>query len=513
MSFSLASKPFRCARVPGVFRALLLAAAIVSGPPVTLPARASVPLIPVSGTPPGGLQSYPALASLGSTLFAAWSDGREGALDRLYWTHFTGDPPDSLAAPLTTDVASELHAALASGSGWALAAWESWTTTGTRLAAARVDGPGVPGSRDVTRITSGPGPVRRPALAVLENVAVIVWEDERIKPGDLYCAIWERTEGLRDPEGVPFATGAGFRSHVRVAAAPGGFLVVWTESTEALVHRVLVRAIGEDGIPADSTRAISRDLDSATEADVVAMGSRWLVVWREPGSGGSDLVGRFADSRGMPLGSGPFSIAASPGFEYGPRLAAMGEAACLIWFDHDVAGRGLRRAWVDASGGVHPAGGLALTDPADHVADAVLAVRGTEAVAAWRLPLPLDDDDLYSGVFPVADTTLVPVPVPLALVADVTGVGPSRRGSPIGIRASPNPFRHGVRLDGGDPAGSNQLVITDVCGRRVRHLGIGSAGQTHFWDGRTDRGEPAPPGVYLAKIIGNRRGLRLVKLP
>lgn len=513
MSISLASRPIRRARVPGVLCAVLLSGAILFGPSVESPAQASAPLIPMSGAPPGGLQSYPALASPGSTLFAAWTDGREGSLNRIYWTHFTGDPPDSLAAPLTTDVASELHAAIASGSMWALAVWESWTATGTYLAVAPLDASGMPGTRDVTRITSGPGPVHRPTVALLGNLAVIVWEDERVKPGDLYCARWGRTEGLRDPEGVPFAIGAGFRSWARAAAAPGGLLVVWTESTDSQLHRVLVRVIGEDGTPADSARAISRDLDSATEADVVAVGSRWLVVWREPGNGGSDLVGRFADSSGVPLGPGPFSIASSSGFEYGPRLAAVGDLACLLWFDQDVAGRGLRRAWVDALGIVHPAGGLALTDPADYVADAALAVRGTEAVAAWRLPLPLDDDDLYAAVFPVADTTLVPAAVPLMLAGEVTGVVSTRRGSPPGLRASPNPFRHGVRLDGGTPAGSNHLVITDVCGRRVRHLGIGPVGEALFWDGRTDRGEPAPPGVYLAKIVGDRRGLRLVKLP
>jgi hypothetical protein len=344
-------------------------------------------------------------------------------------------------------------------------------------------------------------------------LAVIVWEDERIRPGELYFARWDRTEGLLDPDGAPFAISAGACSWARVGAAPGGFLVAWTESTDSLRHRVLVRAIGDDGAPLPLARAVSRDLDSPTEPDVAALGSRWLVVWREPGNGGSDLVARFVDSSGVPIGPGSFTIAASPGFEYGPRLAAAEKGACLIWFDQDETGRGLRRAWVDTLGVVHPAGGLALTDPADYVADAALAVRGTEAIAAWRLPLPLDDDDLYAGLFPAIDTTLIPAEVPLALAGEVTGVGPSRRGASPELRASPNPFRRGVRLDGSAAAGSARVVITDVCGRRVRHLESGAVGESLFWDGRTDRGEPAPPGVYLAKIVGNPRGLRLVKLP
>ncbi len=499
-------------RAAGPLAAALLAGSLALAP-LAASARPDPGILPASQAPPSGLQSCPALAGAAGTVFAAWSDGRDGTLDRIYWTHFTEGPPDSLAAPVTLGAACELHAAVAADSGWALAVWESWTAEGTRLAAAELDAASAPAPREAVFVTANPGPVRRPAAAALREQGLLVWEDERVKPGDLYFARWERGSGLRDPGGLPLATGPGFRSWARATASGAGFLVVWSETTDGLIHKVVSCPVTQDGFPAGVPRVISRDLEAPTEADATAVGARWLVVWREPGNGGSDLVARFLGPDGVPLGEGAFPVSSSPGFEYGPRLQGFGVGACLLWFDQDAAGRGIRRAWIDEGGAVHPAGGALLTDPADDVADMALAVRGAEALAAWRLPLPLDDDDLYAGVFPAADTVVIPTPVPFTLVREVSGAPAPAAASRLPPRAYPNPFRHGVRLDLGSDRASQELLILDIAGRRVRRLGLPAGAAAAFWDGRTDAGEAAPPGVYLAKIPRNPKGLRLVKLP
>ena len=49
------------------------------------------------------------------------------------------------------------------------------------------------------------------------------------------------------------------------------------------------------------------------------------------------------------------------------------------------------------------------------------------------------------------------------------------------------------------------LSIYDASGRQVRRLGpptIVAAGRhTQVWDGRTERGEDAAPGMYLARLV------------
>lgn len=59
-----------------------------------------------------------------------------------------------------------------------------------------------------------------------------------------------------------------------------------------------------------------------------------------------------------------------------------------------------------------------------------------------------------------------------------------------------------------------QLVLADVSGRVVRTLehGARAAGRaTLAWDGRDQRGEPLPAGVYFAKLIVQRDGQRVVR--
>jgi flagellar hook capping protein FlgD len=90
----------------------------------------------------------------------------------------------------------------------------------------------------------------------------------------------------------------------------------------------------------------------------------------------------------------------------------------------------------------------------------------------------------------------------------------------FGLQAAwPDPFTRGtsIRLDLGQ-AGAADLQIVDASGRTVRVLAAGQmfdAGPRAVqWDGRTDRGVAAPPGVYWAVLrwAGGIDRRRLVKL-
>ena len=61
-----------------------------------------------------------------------------------------------------------------------------------------------------------------------------------------------------------------------------------------------------------------------------------------------------------------------------------------------------------------------------------------------------------------------------------------------------------------------RVVIYDLAGRAIRAL-PGQAGrlQVFFWDGRTQEGDLAPPGLYLCRVevqagIGTRETARVV---
>ena len=71
----------------------------------------------------------------------------------------------------------------------------------------------------------------------------------------------------------------------------------------------------------------------------------------------------------------------------------------------------------------------------------------------------------------------------------------------LALVTTPNPFRVTVSFRIPSPAVDASLAIFDIHGRLVRNWRA-PLRQLVEWDGRTDRGHPAPPGVYVARLSG-----------
>ncbi|MGH7725543.1 MAG: PQQ-dependent sugar dehydrogenase [Candidatus Eiseniibacteriota bacterium] len=99
------------------------------------------------------------------------------------------------------------------------------------------------------------------------------------------------------------------------------------------------------------------------------------------------------------------------------------------------------------------------------------------------------------------------------------GVDPGTRVEPRLERLFPNPARGEISIVFELPEGAtSRLEIHDARGRRVRTIDTGSRGGGRHvvaWDGRTDHGDPAAPGVYFASLRADRfeASRRFVLLP
>ena len=94
-----------------------------------------------------------------------------------------------------------------------------------------------------------------------------------------------------------------------------------------------------------------------------------------------------------------------------------------------------------------------------------------------------------------------------AVAVVVLGVEPQMPKALTFVAMNPNPFRHELSLVVDVPRNSGRvdLALFDVMGRRVRSLvdaPLGPGRHTFAWDGSTDAGERAAPGVYLARLRG-----------
>lgn len=104
---------------------------------------------------------------------------------------------------------------------------------------------------------------------------------------------------------------------------------------------------------------------------------------------------------------------------------------------------------------------------------------------------------------------------PITWATDV-GPGGDRGLGPIAsARAYPNPFRERVQLRAPAPAaGAVRWTVHDATGRTLRRLDAPSAAgavSAATWNGRDDRGQPAPAGVYFLRAQSSA-GSHVVKV-
>jgi len=88
------------------------------------------------------------------------------------------------------------------------------------------------------------------------------------------------------------------------------------------------------------------------------------------------------------------------------------------------------------------------------------------------------------------------------------------------LRAGPNPFRGGLRVEFTIPVGEEEvdLRVFDVTGRLVRTLASGRLApgvHRYEWDGRNGRGGSIPAGVYFVRLEGRgtMKNIKVLRLP
>src|SRR4029079_8745358 len=67
------------------------------------------------------------------------------------------------------------------------------------------------------------------------------------------------------------------------------------------------------------------------------------------------------------------------------------------------------------------------------------------------------------------------------------------------LRPTPNPFGGGITLSWGPGNAVRTVDVHDARGRLVAPLPVEDGAAAAIWNGRDDRGRPAPAGIYWAR--------------
>jgi hypothetical protein len=444
------------------------------------------------------------LAGRGEETVALWTDTRIPGETKLYWVRLPGSWPASDAGPLSGEAEGEHRAAVAADGDWILAVWEAWSEGGGKLRGAELPPSGPPRPVGCVAITREPGPVRRPACALRGNVGLLVWEDERDAPGNLYYARWDRNGGLRDPGGKPLAVGDPGSFRPRVAAGGNGFGAVWSEREGGTIG---VRWQRFDGAGVTGTTSLLSTAAATDLApDLAWSEDRWLLVWRE-GSAPGRIQAVFLDDGGVPSGA-VFPVLPPAHDVLHVRAVGWAGGFWLAWQEHSLQGRELRRGLLDRMGKLHPGEGVRVAPPGEAAADPAMAVEGSLLRVVWRRPDAEDSDDLYMIRIPLDDTLSTPCPVPVSVLdPGILGGGRGEPAPGVALTVFPNPFVDRVSITVAE--GERAVEIFDVRGRRLRRVVVERLREC-TWDGRDERGTIVPPGVYFVRA--GSASLRLVKV-
>jgi hypothetical protein len=137
-----------------------------------------------------------------------------------------------------------------------------------------------------------------------------------------------------------------------------------------------------------------------------------------------------------------------------------------------------------------------------------LASGTVQSTGVWlRAGTSFADSGIYLGGVTLTGAAVGIGTVPVLAVDGVPGVTGLR------LSAGPSPARAGALLSLAAPAAAGATVrLVDTQGRAVRSLAIPAGAAAVWWDGRTQDGARAAPGVYLLEArAGERRAVtRLV---
>jgi hypothetical protein len=487
------------------------------------------------------LQEQPVLVSDGAggaLLF--WQDARNGGNYDIVGQHINGSGQVFTSAnanwvvngnPISSAAGNQYTPqAVSDGAGGAIVVWQDGRQGSGNydIYAQRVDGDGnllwPPAGLPVCTATNNQ--INPAIVADGAGGAYIAWQDYRTaRDYDIYLQHVDATGALvvggwiANGLGICVATNTQVSPVLASDGANGGVFVAWQDARSGTDNHIFAEHVTRSGSlatgwPVDGTPVCQAQYSQYYPVVVGDGSGGAFFAWQDYRTGTTNhIFAQHLTGANVGLVTDGIPISLAPNGQFSPQVAFDGRSGAFVtWYDsRSGSTNDIYVQRMDTRGALNPgwdANGLPVCLATNTQQFPVVATDGAGAATlAWQ--------DLRSG----GQTTA-------AIFANqelgVGTVGVERDpGAPLVSMLGaprPNPTHGASRIELTLPASSFvRADVLDLSGRRVATLASTtfSAG-THSlaWDGRTARGGPAPPGIYLVRVSssGFESTQRIVRL-
>jgi hypothetical protein len=385
------------------------------------------------------------IATDGENYFVTWQDWRDGD-GKIYGSRVSqsGEILDPAAILISLSPGNNKQGGeLVFGGSNYLVIWrqpETLFPTNWDMYGARVNQNGVVLDTTPIAISTLPRSDQTPGeIAFDGNNYLVVWEDHRVLPGEIYGARVTQSGEVLDPNGFPISTALNSQSDPSVAFDGTNYLVVWKDERSAADEYDIYGArVNPSGVVLDPNGiAISTDTNSQGNPSIDFDGTNYLVVWTDGRNGeDNDIYGARISPSGVVLDSSGFAISTAVDDQLCPGLAFDGENYLVVWGDY----RNIYGARVSRSGILLDTTEIIISTHASGLFRFTLCVAfcGSNYLAAWL-------DSRFEEFYNVFGSRVSPS----GIVLDTAGINISKSGNSQGLESGSS-----VAFDG-----TNYLVV------------------------------------------------------
>ena len=228
-----------------------------------------------------------------------------------------------------------------------------------------------------------------PSIAFDGTNYLVVWQDNRSGPYDIYGARVDQTGNVLDPAGIAISTFPCFKSDPSIAFDGTNYLVVWLDRRSGSWSDIYGARVAQSGTVLDTAGiAISTAVNGQSYPCVAFDGTNYLVVWQDNRSGimQRDVYGARVDQSGNVLDSTGIAISTAPNNQWYPSVIYDGTNFLVVWghqhgnwpWFQDIYG-----ARVDQAGNVLDPNGIIISMVSNCQKQPSVASDGTNYLVVW----------------------------------------------------------------------------------------------------------------------------------